>query len=218
MLVTPRPKYFPPADSADADGLLALGGELTSEWLLDAYEHGIFPWPLGEGTLAWWSPDPRGVLELDAFHVSRRLERTRRSGRFEITVDREFEAVVQACASAQDRAWATWITPSLRRAYARLHRLGLAHSVEVWGEGRLAGGVYGVALGGFFAGESMFYDQRDASKVALAHLVERLRDRGFVLFDVQQVNPHTRSLGAVEIARSEYLRRLREAVRMNVAF
>ena len=150
--------------------------------------------------------------------ISQRLARTCRSGRFEVSVDRAFDDVVTACATSQDRLWATWITPSLRAAYTRLHDLGLAHSVEAWRDGQLAGGVYGVALGGFFAGESMFYHERDASKVALAHLVERLKGRGFTLFDVQQVNPHTESLGALEIRRGDYMQRLRKALQANVSF
>lgn len=218
MLAISRPRFFPSPDSADADGLVALGGRLTTEWLIDAYRHGIFPWPLAEDLLAWWSPDPRGVLELEGFRVSHRLGRTCRSGRFELTVDRAFDQVVAACATSQDRTWATWITPSLRGAYLRLHEQGLAHSVEAWREGRLVGGVYGVALGGFFAGESMFYRERDASKVALAHLVERLKARGFSLFDVQQVNPHTQRLGAVEIRRTDYLQRLRRALESDATF
>jgi leucyl/phenylalanyl-tRNA--protein transferase len=213
----PPSAYFPPIDEARDDGLLAVGGRLDPQWLLDAYRHGIFPWPVGE-TLAWWSPDPRAIFELDGFHVSRRLARTCRSGQFQVTCNQNFAGVVAGCATAQHRRFATWITPELRTAYGHLHRLGHAHSVEVWSEGELAGGVYGVAIGGLFAGESMFHVVRDASKVALVWLVEHLRERGYLLFDIQQLTPHTASLGAIEIPRNEYLRRLAQALQARVSF
>src|SRR5262249_39772904 len=152
------------------------GGQLTPDWLLDAYAHGIFPWPIFDGTdiVVWWSPDPRAIFEIDDFHVSRRLARNCRGGRFEVTIDREFSRVLEGCATSGDRPSNTWLTPRMIEAYTRLHALGHAHSVEVWCEGELAGGTYGVTVGGLFAGESMFYRIRDASKVALAHLVSHL--------------------------------------------
>ncbi|MHB1036798.1 MAG: leucyl/phenylalanyl-tRNA--protein transferase [Pirellulales bacterium] len=220
MRQLPHSRFFPPAESADADGFLGLGGELSPEWLLDAYAHGIFPWPVLDRVqaMAWWSPDPRAIFELDRFHVSRRLDRTCRSGRFQVSCDRDFSGVIQGCATAQERGRATWITPELMAAYERLHELGHAHSVEVWHEGRLAGGTYGVALGGLFAAESKFYRVRDASKVALACLIRHLRTRGYRLFDIQMLTPHTARLGAIEISRDEYLERLAAAVRLPVTF
>lgn len=212
------PRYFPMPQSAGADGFLGIGGRLDPDWLVDAYRHGIFPWPLGDGTLAWFSPDPRAVIEPDDFHVSRRLRDTLRSGKFTTSVDGDFAGVIAGCATAGDRCGATWITPAMRRAYVRLHEAGLAHSVEVWHDGELAGGTYGVAIGGLFAAESMFYRVRDASKAALVRLVEHLRARGYVLWDIQQLTPHTKSLGAKEISRDEYLRRAAAAVAMPVTF
>lgn len=211
-------QFFPPVESSDADGLLAIGGCLTTEWLLDAYRHGIFPWPADERTLAWWSPDPRAVIEFDAFHVPRSLARTIRRGEFEITADRDFAGVVAGCATAQARCRATWITPSMRSAYVRLHDQGFAHSVEAWREGQLVGGVYGVSLGGLFAAESMFYRAPDASKVALVKLVEHVRRCGYVLVDIQQLTPHTARFGAREISREEYLQRLAAAIELPVTW
>lgn len=212
------PKFFPPPDEAGPEGLLGIGGRLSVEWLLDAYRHGIFPWPLEDGLLAWWSPDPRAIFELDSFHVSRRLARTCRSGRFQVTSDHDFAGVIGACATAGARSPGTWITPEMREAYPQLHRLGHAHSVEVWSEGELAGGTYGVAMGGLFAAESMFYRVRDASKVALVQLHRHLRARGYVLFDIQQLTPHTERLGACEIPRRQFLERVAEAVNLPVTF
>jgi len=212
---------FPPAWSANADGLLAVGGQLTSDWLLAAYRQGIFPWPIVEGDteiLAWYSPEPRAILELDSFHVSRRLRRRLRSGEFQVTFDADFEAVVAGCAEPRDTEPDTWITPSLAAAYQNLHELGHAHSVEVWQQAELVGGVYGIAIGGFFSGESMFHRRRDASKVGLAFLVHRLQHRGFTLFDVQQSSQHLQSLGATEIPRREFLGRLRKSVELPVSF
>lgn len=205
----PRPSRFPDPHDAPADGPLAVGGDLEPATLLDAYAHGIFPWPLDRRLLTWWSPDPRGVIPLDGLHTSRTLRRTLRRGRFTTTADRAFAAVVAGCA---DRA-ATWITPALADAYATLHELGHAHSLEVWdARGDLVGGVYGVVLGGAFAGESMFHTAPDASKVALVALVERLRARGFALFDVQLLTPHLASLGAIALPREEFLELLSEAL------
>jgi leucyl/phenylalanyl-tRNA--protein transferase len=201
---------FPPVDEADDEGLLAIGGDLSPERLLLAYRSGIFPWFEEGFPVLWWSPDPRAIIELDELHVARRLARTLKSNRFQLTLDRAFERVMRGCAEA--RVEGTWITESMIEAYCRLHELGHAHSVEAWQDGALAGGIYGVSIGGFFAGESMFYRRHDASKVALVHLVELLRRCGFRLFDVQILNEHTSRLGAKEISRDEYLRRLDEAV------
>lgn len=203
-------------DSADDSGLVAIGGDLRPHTLLQAYRHGVFPWYDDDSPILWWSPDPRAIIELNSLHVSRRLRRTLRSGRFQITVNRDFAGVIRGCADRPGEG--TWITSAMMIAYERLHRLGIAHSVEVWHGDELAGGVYGVAIGGFFAGESMFHRYSDASKVALVHLFERLRERGFVLFDIQFRTEHTTRLGAIEISRSEYLNRLRSALSLDVTF
>ena len=217
--------HFPPASEASDDGLLLLGGELTPAWLLAAYTQGIFPWPISmhpqereAKLLAWWSPNPRAIIEPEEFHVSRRLRDRLRSGKFHATCDQAFEEVVLACAAPRKNEFGTWITPALRSGYGELHDQGHAHSVEVWQEDELVGGVYGVSLGGMFAGESMFHRATDASKIALYHLVRHLRQRGFVLFDIQQWTPHTGSLGAREIPRRQFLHRLRHALSLPVTF
>jgi leucyl/phenylalanyl-tRNA--protein transferase len=218
--VPTKSRFFPPAELAEPEGVVLFGGRLTPEWLIDAYSHGIFPWPIFDGTdiVVWWSPDPRAIFELDGLRVSRRLARTCRGDRFEVTCDSDFAGVIRGCATAGDRAHSTWLTPRMIEAYEQLHAMGHAHSVEVWCGGQLAGGTYGVALGGLFAGESMFYRVRDASKVALVRLVHHLRVRGYTLFDIQQLTGHTARLGAVEIPRSRYLARVREALGRNVTF
>jgi leucyl/phenylalanyl-tRNA--protein transferase len=211
--------YFPPPTATTPDGLLCVGGRLSPEWLLDAYRHGIFPWPMWEDEpVAWWSPDPRAIFELDAFHVSRRLQRTIRSGLYCVTVDHDFAGVIHGCATAGDREGNTWLTPAMIAAYRRMHELGHAHSVEVRLNDVLVGGTYGIAIGGLFAAESMFYRERDASKMALVHLVTHLRERGYELFDIQQLTPHTASMGAAEISRIAYLRRLTRVVDLPVTF
>ncbi len=210
--------WFPDANDAVKHGphagLVAVGGDLSVPRLLLAYCSGLFPWTADPAT--WWSPDPRGIIELDQFHVSRSLSRTLRKGVFEVTFDRAFREVITAC--AKTRRPSGWITVEFINAYTELHEAGHAHSVECWLAGKLVGGVYGVAVGGLFAGESMFHRADDASKVALFHLVGRLRERGFTLFDTQMVTPVTRSLGAVEISRASYLRRLRAAVKVRASF
>jgi leucyl/phenylalanyl-tRNA--protein transferase len=187
---------------------------LTPDTLLAAYCHGVFPMDV-DGTIQWFCPDPRAIIELEGFHASRSLRRTIRRGRFEVCVNTAFEAVMRGCA---DRPEGTWISEEIVAAYCRLSELGLAHSVEAWRDGELAGGVYGVALGGAFFGESMFHRRTDASKVALAALVERMRDRGFTLLDVQFTTPHLERLGAIEIPRTEYLARLKRAIGLEVTF
>lgn len=212
---------FPPVSSATEDGLLMLGGRLTPERVLEAYRRGIFPWPIGESDcelLAWFSPDPRAIIELDQLHVSRRLARRIRSGRFHVTCDQAFDQVIAGCAAPRATDGGTWITPDMARVYGQLHALGHTHSVEVWHEDVLVGGLYGISLGGFFAGESMFHRERDASKVALATLVAHLRARGFRLFDVQQATAHAVRMGAIEIRRSRFVTRLRAALELPVTF
>ena len=209
---------FPPPSAWPEDDLITIGADLEPATLIGAYRHGIFPMELSEpkGVLGWWSPDPRAIFELDGLHISRRLQRTLRSGRFTVTVDRDFAGVIRGCAEGREEG--TWITPEMTRAYEELHTLGHAHSIEAWQDDELAGGIYGVAIGGFFAGESMFTRWRDASKVALVHLVEHLRQRGFQLFDTQFRTEHTTRLGAVEIPRADYLARLRKAIAAPVSF
>lgn len=203
-------RFFPPVEQCDEDGLLVMGGELSPDFLFDAYTHGIFPWPIGESSpLLWWSPDPRGIFELDDVHFSRRLLRTCRSDRFKVTFNVDFAGVIRSCAKMHGP---TWITREMIAGYVRLHKLGMAHSVETWHDDRLVGGVYGVAICGLFAAESMFRTMTDASKAALYFLVERLRRRGYKLLDIQMVTPHTERFGAVEISRDEYLVRLDEAL------
>lgn len=212
---------FPPVKAADEDGLLMVGGDLSVATLLSAYQQGIFPWPLVDGrheVLSWWSPDPRAILELDQFHLARRVQRRIRREEFQVTFDEDFEAVITACAAPRHADGGTWITTDLRTAYGQLHRAGFAHSVEVWQEDRLVGGVYGVSIGGFFSGESMFHRVTDASKVALHCLVCRLRDHGWRLFDVQQQSPHLRRMGATVIRRQEFLARLDQAINAQVTF
>jgi leucyl/phenylalanyl-tRNA--protein transferase len=200
---------FPDPARADAGGLVAHGGDLEPATLIAAYRQGIFPWPSDEEALLWWSPDPRAILPLDALHVSRSLTRTLRQGRFRLTINAAFAAVIDGCAARTE----TWITPGMRAAYARLHGLGWAHSLEVWGpDGALAGGLYGVAVGGLFAAESMFHHARDASKVAVVALVEHARRVGVTLVDVQVPSSHLASLGARAIPRREYLARLARAL------
>lgn len=200
---------------ADEFGLVGVGGDLEPERLLTAYRQGVFPMYEEGEPICWWSPDPRAVFDLHRLHVSRRLARTVRSGKFQVTFDLEFVGVMRGCA---DRPEGTWITRDMVEAYHRLHRLGHAHSVEVWRCGELVGGAYGVSVGGLFAGESMFHRENDASKVALVHLFEHLRQRGFTLFDTQILNEHTRGLGAYAVARDEYLARLNDAVELPVTF
>ncbi len=168
--------------------------------------------------ITWCSPDPRGIIEFDDFRVSQRLRRTLRSDQFRATCNRDFEGVIRACATVGDRRDGTWITPAMIEAYCRMHELGHAHSIEVWHDDRLVGGTYGIAIGGLFAAESMFYRERDASKVALARLVAHLRARGYKLFDIQQWTPHTGRIGARRIPRVEYLRRLARVVNMPITF
>src|SRR5437660_2660584 len=193
-----------------------MGGDLSPQRLLQAYRRGIFPWYDDNLPICWWSPDPRAIFELDPFHVSRRLRRTCRSDQFQVTFDRAFSEVIRGCADRPGQG--TWITEEMMHAYQTLRELGHAHSIEVWSGDQLAGGIYGVAVGGLFAGESMFSRRRDASKVALVYLIEHLRQRGFRLFDIQMVTDHTARFGARAIPRTEYLARLRDALRCEASF
>jgi leucyl/phenylalanyl-tRNA--protein transferase len=220
-----------PPELAEPDGFVGVGGDLAPRTLLRAYAEGVFPWFNDGDPILWWSPDPRGIVELHAdarthpdatpgygaMHVSNRLARTIRSGKFRVTVNECFSTVMRACGECRPEG--TWVTDEMLAAYTELHRLGHAHSVETWirsednpDEWDLAGGTYGVSVGGLFAAESMFYRVTDGSKVALAALVQRLRARGFALLDVQMKTDHTGRMGATEISRKEYLKRLRRAI------
>jgi len=206
---------FPPVECAlrDPNGLLAAGADLSPARLLDAYARGIFPWFGDEDPVLWWSPDPRMVLHPDDLHVSRSLRRTIRAGRFRVTMDTCFRRVMEGCAAPRPGQDGTWITDGMRQAYGRLFDDGHAHSVEAWLDDRLVGGLYGVAIGRVFFGESMFSRATDASKVALAQLVRQLGRWSFPLVDCQMATAHLRSLGARDLPRDEFLRRLKGAVR-----
>lgn len=200
------PPRFPDPNSADAEGLLAIGGDLSSARLLAAYDAGIFPWFEQGLPPLWWSPDPRAILDPDHLHVSRSLRRRMRSGEFEVSTNRAFARVMRECGAERDGG--TWILPEMIEAYTALHRQGHALSFEVWSEGQLVGGLYGVLRGGLFAAESMFHRRTDASKVALVTSVRALFDVGVELYDVQFLTPHLASMGAREVSRAAYLERL----------
>lgn len=202
---------FPPADEAldDPDGLLAWGGDLTPARLLNAYAHGIFPWFSEGDPLLWWSPSQRCVIPTDTPYVSRRLARALRSDRLNLTADTAFDAVVAGCATSRS---STWITGAMAMAYAQLHELGYAHSIEAWRDGELVGGLYGVALGRMFFGESMYSAERDASKVVLVRLCEVLDAWGYPWLDGQLPNPHLDRMGAVLVPRERFLARLETLV------
>ncbi|HEX6002987.1 MAG TPA: leucyl/phenylalanyl-tRNA--protein transferase [Burkholderiales bacterium] len=211
---------FPPLDAAlnEPNGLLAAGADLSPDRLIDAYRHGIYPWYSAGQPLLWWSPDPRMVLFVDEFKMSRSLARRVRRREFDIRVDTAFDAVIRGCADApREGQYGTWITHEMVQAYRRLHALGYTHSVEAWRDNDLVGGLYGVALGSVFFGESMFARQTDASKVCLAALVALLQQRGATLIDCQQETEHLASMGARPIPRSEFARELDELINSNAA-
>ncbi len=193
---------------------------IPGELLVSAYASGWFPMAVDGGDIRWFSPDPRGIIPLDTFHVPKRLARVIRQGRFRIEINRAFEDVMRACADADRDPLdpGSWINDEIIRSYCALHERGIAHSVETWIGDRLVGGLYGVALGGAFFGESMFHRETDASKVALAALVERLRSRGYLLLDTQWVTEHLEQFGAIEIPRWQYLERLDAGLRRNCVF
>jgi leucyl/phenylalanyl-tRNA--protein transferase len=239
---------FPDPRLADAEGLVAVGGDMSVARLLLGYRSGIFPWTASP--ITWWSPDPRAILELEGMHVPRSLARVLRKGSFHITIDHAFRQVMEGCAAPAEGRRSTWISKEFLEAYTRLHEQGHAHSLECWmvnepqddrttglqdnettrrqnpspvvswsrGPAVLVGGIYGVAIGGFFAGESMFHRISNASKVALFHLVAHLRKRGFALLDIQTLTPATTQLGGITIPREQYLERLAQAVEMQRSF
>jgi leucyl/phenylalanyl-tRNA---protein transferase len=213
-----RRLWFPDPRQAERapnfEGLVAWGGDLSVPRLLLAYRNGIFPWT--DRPVTWWSPDPRAIIELGGLHVPRSLARRLKRAEFSVTVNQAFRRVMEGCA-VRSRGQ-TWISPAFLQAYTEMHNAGHAHSLECWQAGLLVGGIYGVAMGGFFAGESMFHRVTDASKVALYHLVQRLKGHGFTLFDIQQVTPVTSLMGAVCISRETYLQRLAQAVQLPCRF
>ena len=205
---------FPDPDAAEPDGLLAVGGDLSPQRLLAAYQRGIFPWYEEGQPILWWSPDPRLVLFPEEFHVSRRLRRTLRQGSFTVRFDTAFAEVIRNCAEIRtDVGGGTWITQEMQDAYIRMYELGYAHSVEVWQDGELVGGVYGISVGRCFFGESMFSRRSNASKVALAMLAERAAELELELIDCQMTTRHLLRLGARELPRREFLERVREGIR-----
>ncbi|MBT9589583.1 MAG: leucyl/phenylalanyl-tRNA--protein transferase [Thiobacillus sp.] len=208
--------YFPPVETAlkDPNGLLAMGGDLSLERLLDAYQHGIYPWFNPGEPILWWSPDPRMVLVPDEIRVTRSLAKRIRNGGFEVRADTAFADVMRACAAPRDAAAGTWISPDMVAAYTRLHQAGYAHSVETWHNGELAGGLYGVAIGRMFYGESMFSRMPDASKVALVRLAQQLQQWGFGLIDCQMETQHLASLGAHTVPRSVFTAQLADLVNL----
>jgi leucyl/phenylalanyl-tRNA--protein transferase len=210
----PHDFRFPSVDRASPEGLLAVGGDLRPERLLEAYRHGIFPWYNDDQPILWWSPDPRAVLFPNKLHVSRSLKRSLRSRVFSVTLDTCFREVMTQCAGPRPQypEGGTWITGDMLNAYTRLHELGYAHSVETWQDDRLVGGLYGVAIGGAFFAESMFTRVDDASKVALVKLVTQLQAWNFRLIDCQQFSPHVSRFGAEEIPRSTFITYLHQAL------
>ena len=203
---------FPDPRDASPEGIVAIGGSLEPDIVLEAYREGIFPWPVEGWPLTWFSPAERAVLDFKDLHVPRRLARVSKSSHLRFTIDRDFPAVINTCARVRRPGESgTWITPAMIRAYCELNRQGHAHSIEVWEDERLVGGVYGVDAGGAFAGESMFFLRPNASKLALLYLIEHLRARGLDWLDIQVMTPHMHVLGARVISRDEFLQRLARA-------
>ncbi|MFT6397782.1 MAG: leucyl/phenylalanyl-tRNA--protein transferase [Bradymonadia bacterium] len=204
---------FPDPIEAEPDGLLAVGGDLAPRRVLTAYALGIFPWPIGDMPLAWFSPPERMLLDFDDLKISRSLRKALRSGGFSVTMDQAFPDVMAACCSTpRSHETGTWITDDMQRSYAQIHELGFAHSVEVWREGELVGGLYGISIGAMFCGESMFHTVNDASKIAFVALARQLQTWGFHFLDCQLHTPHLESLGAFEIPREEFRKRLQDAI------
>lgn len=207
---------FPDPRNGPKDEPVAVGLELTPELMLVGYRKGLFAWSVNPVT--WWSPDPRAIIPPDELHVSKRLARKIRARAFRVTIDQAFDQVVRQCALPRQRGDGVWITREFREAFSTLFAMGYAHSVECWQNDQLVGGVFGVAINGFFSAESMFHSATDASKIALYYLIENLREAGFQLFDIQILSPHTKSLGARETSRDSYLNRLERAVNAPPAF
>ncbi len=205
---------FPDPSMADASGILAVGGDLSPERLQLAYEHGIFPWFSEDEPIIWWSPDPRFVLYTNKVHVSTTMRRILRQGRFRLTVDTAFEEVIKNCKQKERKGQeGTWITKGMQQAYTQLHHIGIAHSVEVWQEEKLVGGMYGVSLGDCFFGESMFSHVSNASKAALIVLGQKLQQLGFRFIDCQVYTKHLKSMGAENIPRDQFLNEIKEGLK-----
>ncbi|MFL2870012.1 MAG: leucyl/phenylalanyl-tRNA--protein transferase [Pirellulaceae bacterium] len=213
---------FPDRMSADEHGLLCIGGELTPWWVLAAYWQGIFPWPIqvdeDENVLGWFCPDPRAVIRPNEMHIPKRLKRKLRSGRFRITSNQAFDAVIAGCAGPREGQDGTWITAELIEGYRELHQMDFVHSVEVWEADVLVGGVYGLSIGGYFSAESMFHTVSDASKAALAVLGRHLVKQGFTLWDIQQNSDHCIRLGALEMPREAFLAQHAASIDLSVEF
>ena len=205
---------LPPVDEADKSGLLAIGGDTEPESLILAYTSGVFPWPLDEDTLAWFAPPMRAILRIEDFHIPKSLRKERNRQRFTFSFNRAFSEVIQMCSELKNRGEqnGTWITSDIIKGYTALHRIGFCHSIEAWHEDRLVGGLYGVSLGGFFSGESMFFREPNASKLALWHLVDHLRESEVEWIDCQVTTPLIHKLGAVEITRKRYMTLLKMAL------
>jgi len=204
---------FPHPGQAGPDGLLAVGGDLSPQRLMEAYSRGIFPWYGPGSPILWWSPDPRLILFPDSLHIPRSLRRVLNSGKFTITADQAFKKVIECCAGVRRAGGhGTWLVPEMVSAYVRLHHMGMAHSVEAWHCGRLAGGIYGVTMGGIFFGESMFYRVPDASKTTLVYLCSILKKKGYLLMDCQQTTQHMLRFGAEEVSRTFFLTQLRKGI------
>ncbi|MBV9210972.1 MAG: leucyl/phenylalanyl-tRNA--protein transferase [Acidobacteria bacterium] len=204
--------HFPNPEQAAVEGIVLIGGQLSAANLLRAYRRGIFPWPIEGWPLPWFCPEVRAILEFKDLHVARSLQRLRERAPFQLTIDKDFRAVIRACAAvSRPHEDGTWITPEMIRAYTELHEAGHAHSVEAWQDESLVGGIYGVDAGGAFAGESMFFIKPNASKLALLHLIEHLQTRGLDWLDIQVMTPHMRVFGAKEISRREFLKKLASA-------
>ncbi len=209
---------FPPFESADEDGLLAIGGDLSISTLTTAYKSGIFPWPIENFPTLWFAPPERCVLFFDDFHVSKRLKRDLKRCDFEYSIDRDFTSVIQNCAAPRSYEESTWILPAMQRAYIELHQSGHAHSIEVWQSGELVGGLYGVSWGAYFGGESMFHRADNASKAALIFLVEHLKKGGATWLDVQMPTPLFLGFGAKEVARDEFMALLGNSLSQEMSF
>ena len=212
MANLPKPYPFPPLEAASPEGLLAVGGDLNPDRLLSAYRQGIFPWYSDDQPILWWSPDPRAVLYPSKLHISKSLRKSLRTRGFEVSADRAFALVIAACAESRNRGEGTWITSGMQEAYCALHRMGYAHSVETWHNGELVGGLYGLAIGKAFFGESMFSRVADASKTALVGLATSLAADGYRFIDCQVVSEHLTSLGAEAAPRDRFASELNEAV------
>ncbi|MEW6982896.1 leucyl/phenylalanyl-tRNA--protein transferase [Colwelliaceae bacterium 6471] len=209
---------FPPLECAltEPNGLLAIGGDLSSKRLINAYRHGIFPWYSENDPLMWWSPNPRAIIYTDNIKVNRTLQKALKKTQYQVTLNQAFPEVIKYCADAPFRKEETWIVNDMQNAYLALHNKGFAHSIEVWMEGELVGGLYGVAINGYFSGESMFYKKSNASKFALIHIAQLLETIDIKFIDCQMLNPFLADMGAIEISRDEFVRLKDEAIQISV--